>query len=48
MRLGLAGRVLPAMVTVAGVSGGTWSVAHGHDEGGLERSVTGILDRMGA
>lgn len=48
MRLGLSDRVLPAIVTAAAVSGGTWSVAHGHDDGGLDYSVSGILNRMGA
>lgn len=48
IRLGLSDRVLPAMVAVAGASGGIWSIAHGHDEGGLELSLRDILNRMGA
>lgn len=48
LRLGHSSRVLPATVAVAGVASGTWSVAHSHEPGGLERSVTGILERMWA
>lgn len=46
-RLGLSGRLLPATTTVAGVGGGIWAVAHGHGPGGLDRSITGILERLG-
>lgn len=46
-RLGLAGRMLPATVAVAGIDGGTWAVAHGHGPGGLERSIDGILEQLG-
>ena len=47
-RLGLSDRLLPAMTAMTGIRGGTWAVAHGHGPGGLDRSITGILKRLGA
>lgn len=48
VRFGLAERMLPATVKLAGVPGGTWLLKHGHEPGGLQRSVAAILENTRA
>lgn len=44
VRLGLSREVLATALPVVAVPGGTWLVSHGHEAGGLERSMSAILD----
>lgn len=44
--LGMAERTLTATAAIARISGGIWALPHGHNGGGLERSMTAIPERL--
>ena len=46
MRLGLGKRILPGVAAIASVCDGTWTMEHSHEEGGLERTMGAILERV--
>lgn len=45
--LGVAERTVATAAALGALPGGLWVLAHGHDAGGLDRSVAAVLERAG-